>query len=71
MPKILSYSIETIKPDKTPAIWVMVEPNIMQPLCFLRKPKYLSDAAWQAVLGAIRFAAHPDLLDATQPEAGE
>jgi hypothetical protein len=67
MGKILSYSISTIKPDKTPAIWVVREPNIAAPICYLRRPKWLNDAQWNAVLDSIVLKATPDLLEAVEP----
>lgn len=63
MSKVTSYGISTIKPNKTPAIWVIIEPNIAMPVCYLRKPKWLTDDQWEAVLGAIRFEATAGILE--------
>ena len=61
--KTISYSIEVIKPDRRPAIWVMREPNHLLPVCYLQRPKWLSDAQWDAVIDAIRLDARTDFLE--------
>jgi hypothetical protein len=63
MAKVKSYSVETIMPGRMPAIWVMMEPNIYAPICYLKRPKWLSDAQWEAVLGAIQVNATANLLE--------
>jgi hypothetical protein len=40
----------------------MIEPNIIAPIAYLRRPKWLSDRQWQNVLDSIRIKAHQDLL---------
>jgi hypothetical protein len=63
MSKIESYWIGKVTPDKTPAIWVLMEPNISSPICYLKRPKWLNDAQWEAVLGSIEFKATARLLE--------
>lgn len=69
--KILSYSISQIAPDRGYAIWAMMEPNNAMPVCYLRKPKWMNDAQWDAVLGAVRFEANSDILDRAMSEGQE
>ena len=64
--KAISYNIEIIHPDKTPAIWVHFEPSISSPVAYLRKPKWVSDKDWQNILKCIKFDAPVDFISADE-----
>lgn len=59
---IESYSIETISPSKRPAIWA-VNGNKFYPVCYLQKPKWMSDEQFQKVIDCIKWDAPQDILD--------
>jgi ABC-type glutathione transport system ATPase component len=61
--KVRSYSVEKISPSRRPAIWLHVEPNILFPVCYLQRPKHISDGQWRRVLKAIRIEAEPGILE--------
>jgi len=59
---INSYSVETIEPQKRPAIWA-VSGNSIYPVCYLRKPKWMTEEQFDRVVKAVRFEASPDILE--------
>ena len=59
---VINYNVGKIPGATTPCISVMIEPNIIAPIAYLRRPKWLSDRQWQNVLDSIRIKAHQDLL---------
>ena len=58
-----SYSVETIKPLKRPAIWAFCEPNHIRPLVYLQRPKWVSDEQWARILKVIKIDAEPGMLN--------
>ena len=62
MPRLLSYAVKRIEPDKREAIWGMFEPNILVPLCYLQKPKHVSQEDWQIIIEAIRLELNQNSL---------
>jgi hypothetical protein len=62
-----SYSIETVRPDKRPAIWGMAG-NRLYPLCYLRKPKWMTEAQFEAIVKSIKIDATSDILQALEFE---
>lgn len=56
------YSVERIKPHKQYAVWA-VSGNRMYPLCYIQKPKYMSDAEYEKVCKAIRLDAPKDFME--------
>jgi len=65
--KVKKYTVETIRPDSRPAIWGMTG-NGVYPLCYLRKPKWMTEAQFDAVVKSIRINAGTDLLQVTDGE---
>lgn len=63
MSKLMMYSITKIHPDKREAIWGMFEPNILMPLCYLQKPKYVSQEDWEIIVRSIRFDLKQNSLE--------
>jgi len=60
--RVTGYSVERIAPDKSYAVWVTMEPNIVSPVCYLKKPKWLTDEQWESVVKSIKLDATPDFL---------
>ena len=61
--KIISYSVETIKPSKRVGIWMHCQPNILRPAAYLQRPSWVSDAQWAVILKSIRLEIEPEALD--------
>jgi len=59
-------------PIKGAAIWGSFSGGCScAPLCYLRKPGWLSEAQFAAVVRSIRLEAPPDLLEAQRREGDE
>lgn len=59
---IEKYSVERIGSKGRPAIWA-VSGNSTYPICYLQKPKWMTDEQFQKVVDAIRLNAEKDFLD--------
>lgn len=66
--KVTGYSVERIAPDKSYAVWVTIEPNIVSPVCYLKKPKWLSGEQWEEVVKSIKLDAASNFLDVGEGE---
>lgn len=60
--RIEKYSVEKIKPHKMYAIWVWSGKGIY-PLCYLKKPSWMSTEQYERVAKSIRLNAPKDLLE--------
>jgi len=67
MMNIEYYSIETISPQTRPAIWVG-SGNGIYPVCYFRKPKWMTERQFERVVNAIRLEARPDILEDTEDD---
>lgn len=59
---IEKYTVERIGDTKRPAVWA-VNGNSIYPLCYLQKPKWMSNEQFDKVVKAIRLDAPKDILD--------
>lgn len=53
--KLKSYSVETIPPDRRPGIWGTFSDGVLRPLCYLRKPKCMTDDDFNVVVSRLKI----------------
>ena len=62
---IEQYTVERIHPHKQFAVWAMTG-NRIYPVCYIQKPKWMSESDYEKVAKCIRFDAPKNILEHNQ-----